>query len=106
MGPIASSIWGTARANCWLVLILAGAAVLCPAFAHGHEQPPAGCSPLPAKPENPFLQPVNIDLIKRELLYYRCSRYDADVLAVLNDAKGWVERRRGGEQPGHSARYR
>jgi acid phosphatase len=51
---------------------------------------------MPARPENPFLQPFNIDLVKRELLYYRCSRYDADVLAVLNDAKDWLERRRAG----------
>jgi|SRR5262245_1025958 len=94
MGPITLSISNTPQVNGWLVLILAGVAWLCPAFAYGHEQPPVGCSPMPARPENPFLQPLNIDLIKRELLYYRCSRYDADIPAVLNDAKDWLERRR------------
>jgi acid phosphatase len=56
-------------------------------------QTPEGCYPIPeAKPLN-LWQPLNIDLIKQQLLYYRCAHYDSELAAVYSDAKQWVQAR-------------
>jgi predicted secreted acid phosphatase len=44
-------------------------------------------------PLRDFRQLPNLDLFKRELLYYRCTRYDIDVALVLQDAQKWVAER-------------
>jgi len=54
---------------------------------------PEGCETRLDAPPLDFSAP-NIDLFKRQLLYYRCTRYDMDVALVLRDARRWVETRR------------
>jgi hypothetical protein len=56
-------------------------------------QAPEGCYPVPDVKPLSVSQPLNIDLIKQQLLQYRCSRYDAEVSAVLADAQKWVQTR-------------
>jgi acid phosphatase len=79
--------------------ILAGLAALaacaCPAAdpARAQAQAPEGCYPIPSAVTLSYSQPLNIDLIKKQLVYYRCSQYDADVAAVLADAQQWVKLR-------------
>jgi predicted secreted acid phosphatase len=51
---------------------------------------PMGCDPSPAPVLADFSNPPNLDTFKRQLVYYRCAQYDADIAAVLGDAKQWV----------------
>lgn len=55
-----------------------------------HAETPAGCSSPAVASARDISQPLNIDIVKAELLYYRCSKYDDDVRAVLDDARQWV----------------
>jgi predicted secreted acid phosphatase len=68
---------------------------LCGVLAAGSAvaQVPDGCNPLPPAPPMDFLAPPNLDLVKRQLVYYRCTQYDADIAAVLRDARQWVAAR-------------
>jgi len=77
------------------VLIRACALIFCGFLAAGaaSAQVPDGCNPLPPVPPNDFSAPPNLDLIKRGVLYYRCTRYEADIAAVLHEAKEWVAQR-------------
>ena len=52
---------------------------LTPALA----QAPTGC---PAPRPEPLQTPLNLTLVKRQLIYYRCTRYDADLAKVLHEA--------------------
>ena len=75
------------------MILPAGFALACcsllpaaPAWA----QVPGGCNPPPAAQPMDFSAPPNLDLIKRRLVYYRCTQYDADIAAVLREARQWV----------------
>jgi acid phosphatase len=70
-------------------LVLCGALTAAPASA----QAPDGCYPIPPAQPMDFSAPPNLDLIKGQLLYYRCTQYDADVAAVLKNAQQWVAAR-------------
>jgi predicted secreted acid phosphatase len=76
-------------------LCAAAALTLCGCFAIGpaRAQAPDGCYPIPAPPAPNYSQPLNLDFVKKQLLYYRCSQYDADVAAVLAEAQKWVKMR-------------
>src|SRR5262249_33704608 len=54
---------------------------------------PVGCETKIDPPLRDFSQPPNLNLFKRELLYYRCTRYDTDIGLVLREAQDWVKRR-------------
>lgn len=56
-------------------------------------QVPEGCDPAPAAQPMGFSAPRNLDLIKRQLVYYRCTQYDADIVVVLREARQWVAAR-------------
>ena len=56
-------------------------------------QAPEGCYPIPEVKPLSVSQPLNIDLIKQQLLYYRCAHYDSEVAAVYSDAQRWVQAR-------------
>lgn len=77
------------------VLVRAFALVLCGLLTAGaaSAQAPDGCDPLPPAPSNDFSAPPNLDLIKQRALYYRCTRYEADIAAVLREAREWVAAR-------------
>jgi hypothetical protein len=62
-------------------------------LAAAHAGVPDGCETKLGAPVADFTQPVNLDLVKRQLLYYRCTRYDIDVALVLRDAKRWIAKR-------------
>jgi hypothetical protein len=63
-----------------------------PAYA---DDPPLGCVPKPEVPAEDFTQPPNLDLavplLKKKLLYYRCTAYETDIAKVLDDAVAWVK---------------
>jgi len=83
-------------ARCFPRLLGAAAALaLCGHFAvtAAGAQAPDGCYPIPVVVAPNYAQPPNLDLIKMQLLYYRCSQYDADVAAALAEAKQWVRMR-------------
>jgi predicted secreted acid phosphatase len=72
-------------------LLLCGLMLACAAQAQ--VQAPDGCYPVPSVEPLSVAQPLNIDLIKRQLIRYRCTRYDFEVSAVLTDAQTWVQAR-------------
>src|SRR5262249_30133112 len=53
-------------------------------------QIPAGC---PAPKPEPLQTPLNLTLVKHQLVYYRCTRYDAELAKVLHEAAAWVKQR-------------
>jgi acid phosphatase len=73
--------------------VLAMLAFAGPAPAVAQIQAPEGCYPIPEVKPLSVSQPLNIDLIKQQLLYYRCAHYDREVAAVLGEARLWVETR-------------
>jgi predicted secreted acid phosphatase len=85
--PMSDKIPNIARlAIAMIAFVLYG----CFATSPGSAQSPTGCFPVPeAVPAN-YSQPLNLDLIKKHLLYYRCSQYDADIAAVLSEAQKWI----------------
>lgn len=54
---------------------------------------PYGCNrhydPIPVR----NTEPTNLEVVKRDLLNYRCKHYDADIAAVLREAQEWVRKR-------------
>jgi len=60
-----------------------------PAFS----QPPDGCDQIGIPPPFDFFSRPNLALTKWQLIYYRCTQYDADVAATLAEARQWVEAR-------------
>ena len=61
-----------------------------PAFA---DDKPSGCKPTPEKVEVDTTSPINIGVLASALVYYRCTDYDDQVKAVLNEAGAWVAAR-------------
>jgi hypothetical protein len=68
-------------------------ALMLAAPAYAEVQAPDGCYPVPKPASLDVSQPLNIDLIKQQLLIYRCMRYDDEVEAVLGDAQRWLRTR-------------
>ena len=77
--------------NSLAVLAMLAFAGLAPAVAQ--TLAPEGCYPIPEVKPFDVSQPLNIDLIKKQLLLYRCTHYDAEVAAVYSDAQRWVQAR-------------
>ncbi len=77
------------------VLARAFALILCGLLGTGaaSAQAPDGCNPLPPAPPGDFSTAPNLDLIKLRAVYYRCTQYEADIAAVLHEAKEWVAER-------------
>src|SRR5689334_14743218 len=63
---------------------------LCPALtdtsAVAQKQKPAGCDSLPDRKKFDTTPPINIGLLADELIYHRCTDYDADVAKTLAQA--------------------
>jgi hypothetical protein len=55
------------------------------------EEAPAGCEAPLKRPHFSVVQRGNIGQLKLRAVYYRCTRYDADVARVLHHAERWVE---------------
>jgi hypothetical protein len=59
------------------------------------DEAPLGCAPNLEFPTRDFTHSLNLDLavarLKKELLYYRCTSYDADIAKTLNEAIAWVK---------------
>jgi predicted secreted acid phosphatase len=74
---------------------LTAAALLFLTIAAGiaQAQTPLGCDPPPSDVAADFSHPPNLDLIKRRLLYYRCTRYDSDLAAIIAEARDWTRLR-------------
>jgi hypothetical protein len=77
------------------ISLAALAMVLTAALRPALAEPPAGCDPPPDRPRLDQTRPNNLGELKRQLVYYRCTRYDRDVSKVLNAARTWIERRAG-----------
>jgi len=62
---------------------------------------PTGCNPMPEKVPLDVTAPINMDakapinvgVLADALIYYRCTDYDDQVKAVLNEAGAWVAAR-------------
>jgi len=67
---------------------LATAIFLLGALGAARAETAAGCSPDPQKFD--WTQP-GFDPSQLQLVYYRCTYYDADVAGVLHEARDWVE---------------
>jgi hypothetical protein len=78
--------WATALAIVASMALPANA----PAFA---DDKPSGCKPTPEKVEVDTTSPINIGVLASALVYYRCTDYDDQVKAVLNEAGAWVAAR-------------
>jgi acid phosphatase len=67
------------------------------AYSVRSDDPPLGCNPRPEAPVEDFTQPPNLDLaiplLKKKLLYYRCTSYEADIAKVIDQALAWVKER-------------
>jgi acid phosphatase len=74
--------WGLAIA---FLFLFAGT----PVFA----DTPAGCGASMPQAVGATAQASNLALFKRQLIRYRCTRYDADVTRVDHDAGVWMARR-------------
>src|SRR3954447_4867565 len=59
----------------------------------GAKEIPLGCNPMPVAVADNIGKPLNLDLIKKRLLAYRCTSYDAEIEKVLESASNWVKRR-------------
>src|ERR1700761_8720322 len=55
--------------------------------------PRLGCDTVSAFPMPDLGEPQNIDVFKKQLVYYRCHAYDDDVTTVLDAARKWVAAR-------------
>jgi predicted secreted acid phosphatase len=75
------------------VLALAAARAQQAALPAGPVDPRLGCDTATAFPAPDLGEPTNIDIFKKQLLYYRCTAYEHDVAKVLADAQRWVAAR-------------
>jgi len=61
------------------------------------EEQPLGCSAKLEAPADNFSEPPNYDLalplLRQKLIFYRCTRYEADIARVLGEALAWVKYR-------------
>src|SRR5215510_2604966 len=64
------------------------------AYSAHADDPPLGCNPKPEAPAEDFMEPPNLDfaipLLKKKLLYYRCTSYEADIAKVIDEALAWI----------------
>ena len=56
-------------------------------------EPRLGCDTAPVAPIPDLGEPMNIDVFKKQLTYYRCTAYENDVERVLDAARNWVAAR-------------
>jgi len=75
------------------VLALGAGRAQQPALPAGPVDPRLGCDTATTFPEPDLGEPANIDIFKKQLLYYRCTKYEQDVAKVLADAQRWVAAR-------------
>jgi len=78
--------WGAALA------IIASWALPASAPAAADDKP-SGCKPMPENITVDATSPINIGVLANALFYYRCTDYDDQVKAVLNEASAWVAAR-------------
>lgn len=77
-----------------VVMRFAAAALLAVcAAAVPHAEDAAGCQNPPPKRVVDSNWPINIGILSRQLVVYRCTDYIRDVAMVLDDARQWVEQR-------------
>jgi len=72
------------------MLALGGARGQQAALPAGPVDPRLGCDTAASPPTPDFGEPANIDIVKKQLVYYRCTAYDHDVAKVLGDAQRWI----------------
>jgi len=86
--------WAAALAIVALWGLLAGA----PAFADDQRSDckPMPDNPMPGKVAVDAAPQINIGVLVNALIYYRCTEYDDQVKAVLNEASAWVAARASG----------
>jgi hypothetical protein len=70
-----------------MITALCGPLTFDPAAA---QDKPSGCEPPPVKAVLDTSPPINIGLLANTLIYYRCTAYDPEVQAVLEQARVWV----------------
>jgi hypothetical protein len=75
------------------LVFLAAATFIALAEMQVADDKPLGCESVSGPPPTNFSQPPNLEFIKRELLYYRCTKYDDDIAAVLAEARKFIEKR-------------
>lgn len=85
------------RVATFLALVSLVSVLASPSSAARADEVPLGCASKVDVPIDDFTQPPNLDLaiarLKKELLYYRCTSYDADIAKVINEAIAWVKAR-------------
>ena len=54
---------------------------------------PAGCDTTAAPPMLDLSHPPNLGIFKDQLLRYRCTNYEKDIAAVLQEARDWIKQR-------------
>ncbi|HEY2137131.1 MAG TPA: HAD family acid phosphatase [Xanthobacteraceae bacterium] len=75
----------------WTAAIFAVALLLPATLGHARAEVPAGCEPPPKPQKLEATRPLNLGQLKLQLLYYRCTRYDAELAGVLQAAHAWVD---------------
>jgi hypothetical protein len=77
-------------------VLTAAAVAFCGLLSHrevsAQSAAPSGCQPPPQVDTLDPAPPINIGLLKRHLVYYRCTAYDDDVRNALGRARGWIAR--------------
>jgi HAD superfamily, subfamily IIIB (Acid phosphatase) len=96
--PRAALIGRRRRSAAALAMLTAALVASAPAAA---ADKPGGCdpapdNPMPGKVAFDAASQINIGLLTNALIYYRCTEYDDQVRAVLNEASAWVGARAGG----------
>ena len=76
-----------------IVMRLAAALFAVCAATAAHAEEAAGCQNPPAKRVVDTNWPINIGVLARQLVVYRCTDYIKDIAAVLDGARQWVEQR-------------
>lgn len=72
-----------------LAAILAAAFLLAPRLAHAEPLDACPLAPEPP-PATSFSEPPNLHHFKRQLVWYRCTRYETDLAAVVAEADRWI----------------
>lgn len=72
---------------------LAALFFLIAAILPAHAEDAAGCQNPPAKRAVDTHWPINIGVLARQLVVYRCTDYIKDMAAVLDGARQWIEQR-------------
>jgi acid phosphatase len=77
----------------FLLILIVLASRTASAQTPGPVDPRLGCDTAPGFPIADLGEPQNIDVFKKQLLYYRCTTYESDVARVLDAAQKWVAMR-------------